>query len=96
MGVTCAACAVIKDSCLSHAISFVVSECGGRYRRGGLIDSDALTRFRDMLGMSGIRGRGGDRQVGFCEELPTDAIVQGVLAQTEIMRKNCISRKSMG
>jgi len=63
---------------------------------GGLTDSDALTRFRDMLGMSGIRGRGGDRQVGFCEELPTDAIVQGVLAQTEIMRKNCISRKSMG
>jgi hypothetical protein len=45
-------------------------------------------------GISSV-GKDGEVQWDFGEKYRADAIVQGVLAQTWLMRKNCISRKSI-
>ncbi len=49
------------------------------------------------VGRYGISSVGKDGEVrgNFGEKYRADAIVQGVLAQTWLMRKNCISRKSI-
>jgi len=46
-------------------------------------------------GISSV-GKDGEVRGDFGEKYRADAIVQGVLAQTWLMRKNCISRKSIG